>query len=140
MRLGMIAKLFRKWWFTFAQILIYLATFAWWKEMPVRWVFVVGGVLASGLMTIIMLRARKQSYFLTRTDFLIHLLIVLDLVVEGFIYEIYALMMWIWGFEADEVAVVHNHNGFYLCAAAFFAIAFGYRLRVLLRKPVGGEK
>ena len=119
----------RTWWFTIAQILIYLATFAWWKEMPVRWVFVVGGLLASGMMTGLLVRAHKQKYFVTQTDLLIHILIVIDLVVEGFIYEIYALLMLIWGYEADEVGVVHNHNGFYLCAAAFFAIAVGYRVR-----------
>ena len=136
----MVDKLVKIWWFTCLQIAIYIATFAWWKVMPARWVFVVGGIVASGLMTGLLLHARKKQYFLTRTDFLIHLLIVLDLVVEGFIYEIYALLMRIYGLKADEVAVVHSHNGFYLCAAAFFAIAVGYRwVQFARRGGVVGE-
>ena len=130
-KLGMVENFLKNWWFTFAQITIYIATFTLWKVAPSRVVFVVGGMMATAIMAGLLETARRKKYFVTRTDFLIHLLVTFDLLVEGLIYEIYALLMRIYGHQADAVEVVHNHHGFILCALVFFAILFGYRVRKL---------
>jgi hypothetical protein len=127
----MIAKMFKNWYFTLVQIALYVAVFSLWKAAPGRLLFVVSGTLGAGLMALLLEWVRRRGYFVGRTDYLIHLLITIDLLVEAWIYEIYVLLMKIYGVVATAEDAVHNHNGYYLCAAAFFAIAFVHRYRRL---------
>ncbi|MFT5495743.1 MAG: hypothetical protein ACI9TH_001136 [Kiritimatiellia bacterium] len=123
----------KNWYYTLIQMGIYVATFSAWKVFPSRLGFVLGGLAAFGLMMGLMRWAYQRGYFIGSTDLLIHLLIAVDLLVEGIMYEVYNLLMRLYGHEADAVFLIHAHNGFMLCASAFFILVVGYRFRRLTR-------
>ena len=105
----------QQWSFSIGLGAVYLAVFHLWMVMSREWIVLSGVVaallLAGGLVV-------KQKYFLNRWDLLFHALVIADIFLEAILVP------------------VHDHFGFYFCAAGFALVVGGYRAR-LIRAQAG---
>src|SRR6478609_1767419 len=95
------------WWFSVLLGVAYLAVFHLWRMVSPPWI-VTSGLAVSMLLTILLISAAQQRYFVNRWDALFHASVILDIVLEA---------TWI---------ERHDHVAFYLCAAAFGFVLIGY--------------
>ncbi len=100
----------QQWSFSLTLGVVYLAVFHLWMVVS-REAIVLSGVavallLAAGLVV-------KRKYFLNRWDVFFHALVIADIFLEAMLIP------------------VHDHYGFYFCAAGFALLVGGYRVRLI---------
>ena len=104
-----------KHWYSLLLLFAYLAIFNLWMLLPYS-AAAISGILLSGLLVWLFVRAAKQHYFWNRWDGFLHLSVILDILLEAVLH------------------VDHHSKSFYLCAAAFAAVICGYRAYLCQRK------
>ncbi|MCA9073106.1 MAG: hypothetical protein KDA84_29490, partial [Planctomycetaceae bacterium] len=115
-----------RWWFSFLLLGAYLSLFLIWKAFPSREAFLIVGFGMAGLLTVGWVVAAKQRYFVNRTDFVLHGLVILDVVLETVAFELFLQgVVWAKFFAHTEFAAgvleddFHANNNFYFCGLAF---------------------
>ena len=98
----------KKWSFSLLLGAVYLGVFHLWTFLDGIGI-PISGLLATLLLGIAFALALKRHYFLNRWDALLHATVILDIFLEAIFIK------------------VHDHVGFYLCAAAFAIVVVGYR-------------
>ena len=98
----------KKWSFSLLLGAVYLFVFYLWTFSG-RIGIILSGLLATLLLGIAFAFALKRHYFLNRWDALLHGAVILDIFLEAIFIK------------------VHEHFGFYFCAAAFAIVVGGYR-------------
>jgi len=98
----------KNWSFSLLLGAVYLGVFHFWTFSD-RIGITISGLLATLLLGIAFAFALKRQYFLNRWDALLHATVILDIFLEAIFIK------------------VHDHFGFYLCAAAFAIVVGGYR-------------
>ena len=78
-----------------------------------------------------LLFARKRSYFLSKTDLRIHLIILIDLSLETFIYQIQKIMEMLTIIPTNQDFQFRSGHDFYICAITFAFIIGHFRYRKL---------
>lgn len=103
-------KWLRQWWFSLLLIPVYVGMFHLWMVVHHRPFFIASGTLCALVLVALLVVAKCQGYFVTRTDLIAHALVVLDIWLEA------------------VLITLHNHHGFYACAAAFILVLGAYRV------------
>ena len=103
-----------KWQVSLILLLGYLAAFHIWMVVGEGERIAVTGLVVAALIAVLV-RAKRQNYFLNRWDLVFHAAVVLDIFVEGFFVS------------------VHDDLSFYLCALGFGVVIGAYR-SVMLRR------
>ena len=98
------------WSFSIGLGAVYLAVFHLWMVMS-RAGIVFSGVLAALLLAAGLVAKRKN--FLNRWDVFFHTVVIADIFLEAILIP------------------VHDHFGFYFCAAGFALVVGGYRARLI---------
>lgn len=98
-----------RWGFSASILFIYLAVFHVWMPFPQVATALLGVITAFG-MTIGTFEWRRRGYFVNNLDHFGHLVVALDVLLEGLLVP------------------VHVGYGFYWCALAFSVVIGGYRL------------
>src|SRR5256885_15347918 len=106
--------LIRKWWFSIAVLITYLAAFDFWRLADAQWVK-PSSVLISFLLALILALAAKAKYFLNLVDLSTHALVILDILLEGILLR------------------AHSSRGFYWCALGFALVLAPYRFYLFAR-------
>ena len=101
----------KKWSFSLLLGAVYLGVFHFWTFSD-RIGITISGLVATLLLGIAFAFALKRHYFLNRWDALLHGAVILDIFLEAIFIK------------------VHDHLGFYLCAAAFAIVVGGYRIHL----------
>ena len=111
------------------MLVSYVCLFLFWFLFPSRAVFLItGGLVVFGL-SYAMLREWRNGYFADRVDLRLHILVIIDLVLETLSFEILRLV--------KPLAVVesfHDNMHFIGCSSAFALLIGCYRLYAA-RKP-----
>ena len=110
----------KKWSFSLLLGVVYLGVFHLWTFSDRRGI-TISGLLATLLLGIAFAFALKRHYFLNRWDAVLHGAVILDLFLEAIFIK------------------VHDHLGFYLCAAAFAIVVGGYRIYLNRKKTARVE-
>jgi hypothetical protein len=97
-----------KWTFSVGLGLAYVAVFQFWLVARPEWVAPSGVALSLVLSAWLVFAARAGS-FVNAWDLFIHAAVILDILLEAILLK------------------RHEHQGFYVCAAAFAAVLIGYR-------------
>jgi hypothetical protein len=98
----------KKWSFSLLLGAVYLGVFNLWTFSDGIGI-TISGLLATLLLGIAFAFALKRHYFMNRWEALLHAAVILDIFLEALFIK------------------VHDHFGFYLCAAAFAIVVGGYR-------------
>ena len=98
----------KRWSFSLLLGAVYLGVFHFWTFSD-RIGITISGLVATLLLGMVFAFALKRHYFLNRWDALLHATVILDIFLEAILIK------------------VHDHLGFYLCAAAFAIVVGGYR-------------
>ena len=98
-----------RWGFSASLLFVYLVVFHVWMPLP-RVETAALGVIAAFGMTIGTFEWRRRGYFVNNFDHFAHLVVALDVLLEGLFVP------------------VHIGYGFYVCALAFSIVIGGYRL------------
>ena len=110
----------KKWHFTLALGVSYLALFHLWLVMKAPWIM-ASGTAASVALGFCGWGAWKQGYFVNGWDGLFHGAVILDIFLESWLIKF------------------HEGLGFYWCAGAFGVVVAAYRLTVRGRIGAGGR-
>lgn len=114
-----------RWGFSASMLFIYLAVFHVWIPFP-RFATALLGVITAFGLAIGTFEWSRRNYFVNRFDHFGHLVVALDVLLEGLLVP------------------VHSGYGFYWCAAGFAAVIGGYRLYAFRKKnscgALGSEK
>jgi|GEM_PF-1498408 len=140
----------RNWSVSALLIPLYLGAFWIWRVWPSRISFVVVGLVVAGLMSLAIRRGWRRNYFANRLDLFLHIYVVIDILLEAFMWELFlgACRMLSFGTFADTeelrkaIAAFHDNNNFYGCALFFIVVIGGHRLWALRRSAahVCGER
>ncbi len=105
------------------MLVSYVCLFLVWFVFPSRAVFLItGGLVVTGL-SIAMWSAWRSGYFVNRVDFRLHLLVIIDLVLETLSYELFRLFQ-----PLAIVEAFHGNMNFIGCASSFALLIGCYRL------------
>ena len=104
----------KNWNFSLWLGVVYTAVFAAWMYLG-RAGILWSALVATGLLSVLWLRAERQRYFRGFWDRLFHASVILDILLEAFLIR------------------VHDNYSFVLCALAFAIVLGGYRWRELRR-------
>ncbi len=124
----------KDWSFSLFLIPTYLATFLLWQQLPSRACFLIGGLVSASIMVAGLLWACKRQYFVDLADLGFHTLVVLDVIIEGSLYEVARLFGYVATGETELLLNLHRGNNFYGCAAAFTLVIGFHRWRVMVKK------
>ena len=130
----MTVKFMKNWCFSFTLLVIYLGTFHIWHAFHNRFVFILSGIVSVFLAFFLLHRAKKKNYFLSKVDLSIHIIVILDIAIEAFIFEIAKLLFL--PVRGDYIRLFHSNLGFYFCALAFALVIYFYRRNLLLKAKV----
>jgi len=125
----------RNWIISLLMIPLYLGAFWIWRAWPSRVGFVVVGLLVAGVMTLLIQWGRRHNYFANRIDLLLHVYVVLDVILEAFMWEVFFTLCRVFSFGAlsnteelrRAVTAFHDNNNFYGCALFFIVVIGGHR-------------
>jgi hypothetical protein len=115
-------------------LLIYVATFLFWKAFPSRAAFVTGGLCSVGILGGGMWRAQRRGYFCNRIDWALHAYVIIDLLLESLSYEGLRGVVELHHLARAYVPEFHNNNNYVFCSLTFAALIGGYRWYALRRK------
>ncbi len=129
----------KDWYFSLLLIPSYLATFLLWQQFPSRASFLFGGLVSAALMTGGLRWALKREYFVDFADLGFHACVILDVIIEGSLYEVTRLAGYVAAGETKLLYTLHKGNGFYACAVGFAMVLGYHRWRILnsKRRPIG---
>ncbi len=112
----------RRWWYSLVLAVGYVSVFVLWATTPGSDLRKTTGTVAALALAILLVKAWRKGYFLTRADVYAHGIIVADIALEAWLIE------------------AHGGYGFWKCAAAFFIVLGAYRWHVLkYRRPAGTQ-
>ena len=132
-----------RWSYSLFMLAVYLGTFVFWKEWPSRSAFVLGGLVAAGVLAGAMVWAARRRYFVNRLDQVLHAWVIVDVVLEAGLFEVFGAAVDLGPDRQPFVLRFHDNNNFLGCAAAFALLIGGYRwwtMRKAGRTTPGGEK
>ena len=86
------------------------------------------------MMTAELLLAFKRRYFPDNADLFFHGCVIVDVIIEGSLYEAARLAGYIVPGETELLATLHNKNNFYGCAVAFTLVIGFPRWRIMTAK------
>ena len=131
----------KNWWFSLSMLLVYVATFLAWKHYPSRASFLAVGLFSAVVLAMGMVVAARRGYFAGMTDTLLHAYVIVDLLLETFMYEFFlAAIVWLGivpaiaprdGSGLPGLLAFHNNNNFYFCALFFVVVIGSHRLWAL---------
>lgn len=132
----------RNWTVSAVMIPLYLGAFWIWRAWPSRVSFVVVGLVVAGLMSLAIAWGRRHHYFANRIDLLLHVYVVIDVLLEAFMWEVFFVLCRALSFgaftETEElrraVTAFHDNNNFYGCALFFIIVIGGHRWWALRRR------
>jgi len=124
----------KDWCFSIVLLPIYLATFLLWQQLPSRACFLVGGFGSAVVMSAGCMWAVKRHYFVDKADLAFHAFVILDVIIEGSLYEAARLAGYVAADETELLLTLHNGNNFYGCAIAFMLVIGFHRWRVMRSK------
>lgn len=105
--------MWKKWSYSLLLAAAYVLIFAFWRTGPRREIIMASGVVASLVLTAILIRAAKRRYFLNDWDRFFHGVVVFDILAEAMFVPF------------------HDNFGFFLCALGFGVVIGGYRYNQL---------
>jgi hypothetical protein len=101
-------------WFTILLLAVYIGIFeAWGKLKPDA--VILSAAAVSVALTILLILAKRQKYFLNRWELFGHVAIIGDILLEGILIR------------------DHGDRSFYLCAIAFGLVVGGFRAWLINR-------
>ncbi len=124
----------KDWYFSLFLIPIYIVTFLLWQQFPSRACFLFGGLASAAVMTVGLLWAVKRHYFADFADLAFHACVILDIIIEGSLYEAARLAGYVAADETELLSTLHSGNNFYGCAVAFALVLGIHRWRVMKAK------
>ncbi len=116
-----------RWYFTVVLLLLYIITFLYWKYFPSRAAFVYVGIISAGLMAGGMVWAKRRGYFANRVDLAVHGYVILDVLLEGIMYEVFRGIGGSSSAANGFVHQFHDNNNFFFCALTFAILIGGNR-------------
>jgi hypothetical protein len=119
------------WSYSLSVLVIYIATFLLWQQFPSRGSFLFGGIVSAALMLSGMLWALQTRYFVDKADVWLHALVIVDVLVEGSLYEVARLAGYVASGETELLNTLHSANTFYGCAIGFALVLGFHRWRVM---------
>lgn len=132
----------RNWNVSAVMIPLYLGAFWIWRAWPSRVGFVVVGLMVAGLMSLVIAWGQRNQYFANRIDLLLHVYVVIDVLLEAFMWEVFFVLCRVLSFGAfteteelhNAVTAFHDNNNFYGCALFFIIVIGGNRWWALRRR------
>ena len=124
----------KDWYYSLALVPIYIVTFLLWQQFPSRASFFIGGVASATVMTGGLLWALKRRYFVDLADIVLHALVIVDVLIEGSLYEVARLAGYVAVGETELLTTLHSGNTFYGCALGFALVLGFHRWRVMTTK------
>ena len=121
----------KNWSYSLSVLAIYIATFLLWQQFPSRVSFLFGGIISAALMLGGMLWALRIRYFVDKADVCLHALVIVDVLVEGSLYEVARLAGYVASGETELLNTLHSANTFYGCALGFALVLGLHRWRVM---------
>jgi hypothetical protein len=121
----------KDWCFSLFLISVYLATFLLWQQFPSRAGFLFGGLASATVMAAGLIWAFKRKYFVDKADLFFHGCVILDVIIEGALYEAARFAGYVAAGETELLFSLHNGNNFYGCAAAFTLVIGFHRWRIM---------
>lgn len=100
---------FKMWSFGLVLLLVYLGVFSFWLVASVRWIS-LSSIAVTILLLALLLESIRRRYFFNRWEILLHLVVVLDILLEGTLLR------------------EHQSHGFYFCALGFAGVIAAYRI------------
>jgi len=137
----------KNWNVSVALVPLYLGTFWIWRLWPSRGSFIVVGILSAVLMSLVIRYGQRRNYFANRLDLLLHIYVVIDILLEAFMWEFFLKLCRLLSFGAftdteelrKAIAAFHDNNNFYGCALFFVIVVGGHRWWALRERPLSGE-
>ena len=124
----------KDWCFSFVLIPIYLATFLLWQQLPSRACFLFGGLGSAAVMSAGLVWAVNRHYFVDKADLIFHACVILDVIIEGSLYEVARLAGYVAADETELLLTLHSGNNFYGCAVAFTLVIGFHRWRIMVAR------
>lgn len=107
----------RRWDYSLWMLVTYVSVFVLWRAVPTRIAYVSIGLVAVIGLALGLRRAVMQRYFVNRVDLSAHVLVIADLLLETFAFEVFRF------FQPTAVASqFHDNNNFFGCSLAFALI------------------
>ena len=110
---------------------LYMAPFVVWQGFPSRASFLLAAIASASCMIWLIVRARRRGYFANRVDLCLHVYVVLDVLLEGFAFEILLWgdrFGWLTTAETQalrKLALTFHDNQHFLGCTAFFVLTIG---------------
>jgi hypothetical protein len=122
-----------KWSYSLALLLLYLATFALWLNFPTRWMYAGGGAVTTLAMAWLITRAALRGYFAGKVDLILHAVVAVDILSEGFLYEFCRVVFGV-GTQLSVLIAVHGDFRCIDCAARLALVVGAHRAFALWRR------
>lgn len=120
--------LYKSWWYTGILFIGYVGAFKLWDLYQDRTGSLLVGLGIAIPLLLILIPATKHNYFLNKRDLRHHVIVIIDLMLEGALYNIADGLKIIGVFPSDKEFVFHNDDEYGYCVMVFMLILIGYRL------------
>lgn len=123
----------KNWWFSLSMLGLYLVTFQLWLTFPERVAFLVFGALAVGAMSACFREAARRGYFVSRTDRVLHALVIADVALEAVSFEVFDVASRCVFCTPGDPSCFHSNYNFCWCTAILGVLVGSYRAWGLYR-------